>query len=229
MRYTVNLEEMEGRWIAHVQQLPGCFASAYGRETVQAQVPAAIQAYFEWTRSNGEVHPYENEAFEIEVNEIVREWPNPSEPEYEVNAFFASDAEPLEANDIRQALKLFDWIDIALDAALNDLSESDLAHTVEDDWSIRHIVLHIGGSQWWYLERLDREPCPREQVPEEPFARLELVRTHLRDVLPELEGDTHIAFRGAELWSPRKLLRRSLWHARDHVQHILQFRARLRT
>lgn len=229
MRYTVNMEEMEGRWIAHVQQLPGCFASAYARETVLAQTPAAIRAYFEWTRSNGEAHPYENDAIETEVEEIVREWRNPSDPEYEVNAFFASDAAPLAASDTGQALKLLDWIDIALDAALNDISEDDLARTIEGEWSIRRIVSHVGHSQWWYLDRLEREPCPSDQVPDDPLERLAFMRKHLRDTLPELEGDTRILFKDAELWSARKLLRRSLWHARDHVQHILQFRARLHT
>jgi hypothetical protein len=31
-----------------------------------------------------------------------------------------------------------------------------------------------------------------------------------------------------ETWSARKVLRRSLWHRRDHTAHIAKLRARLR-
>ena len=53
MHYTVNMEELGNRWIVNVFELPRCFASAYGCETAQLQVPAAIKAYFDWYRTNG--------------------------------------------------------------------------------------------------------------------------------------------------------------------------------
>jgi hypothetical protein len=61
---------------------------------------------------------------------------------------------------------------------------------------------------------------PRANVPEEPFTRLEKVRTHLNKVLFKLDGVNHVVGADGEFWSPRKLLRRALWHERDHVDHI---------
>ena len=58
-------------------------------------------------------------------------------------------------------------------------------------------------------------------------ARLEMGRARLLEVLPRLEDVARIELRIGEVWSPRKMLRRSIWHERDHTQHILQFRARL--
>jgi hypothetical protein len=51
------------------------------------------------------------------------------------------------------------------------------------------------------------------------------VRARLVDVLPGLSGDEQVVARQGELWSPRKLARRALWHERDHAAHIRQVRA----
>ena len=69
---------------------------------------------------------------------------------------------------------------------------------------------------------------PREDVPEDASARLEKVRSYFLTVVPTLVGDDRLAETEMETWSPRKMLRRALWHERDHTQHILQFRQKLR-
>jgi len=46
------------------------------------------------------------------------------------------------------------------------------------------------------------------------------VRARLLEVLPSLVGVEQVVGRRGELWSPRKLLRRALWHERDHAEHI---------
>jgi ferritin len=61
---------------------------------------------------------------------------------------------------------------------------------------------------------------PRADVPEEPLARLEKVRKYFNKVLLELEGVKQVVGVHGEFWSPRKVLRRALWHERDHVDHI---------
>ena len=54
MLYHLNLEEMEGRWIAHVTALPGCFASDADQGAAVANAPPAIADYRAWLRAHGE-------------------------------------------------------------------------------------------------------------------------------------------------------------------------------
>jgi hypothetical protein len=61
---------------------------------------------------------------------------------------------------------------------------------------------------------------PRQVVPEDPFQRLEKVRSKLVEVLPGLAGSTQVIGVSGEFWSPRKLLRRAVWHEYDHIAHI---------
>ena len=68
---------------------------------------------------------------------------------------------------------------------------------------------------------------PRESVPEKRLARLEVIRGRLRAVMPRLAGLARIEEMEGELWSPRSLVRRALWHDRDQPQHIRELRARL--
>jgi hypothetical protein len=61
---------------------------------------------------------------------------------------------------------------------------------------------------------------PREDVPDEPFERMEKVHALLLATLPGLVGSRQVVGVDGEFWSPRKLLRRSIWHERDHTFHI---------
>ena len=110
--------------------------------------------------------------------------------------------------------------------AAEGLSPEPLDRAVEGEWSIRRILTHTGGAEWWYLDRLGLA-FPREQSPNAAFERLEKVRAHFQAVLPSLAGDERVVEPAHEHWSPRKMLRRALWHERDHTAHILQFRRRL--
>jgi predicted RNase H-like HicB family nuclease len=222
MPYHLNLEEMEGRWIAHVAELPGCFASDADQGAAIVKALQAVTDYRAWLRAHGETVP--DEPIRTQVDEIHRAWN--SEPDYEVNAFFADDRPPLTHDDIRRALILLDWSRADLLAAADGLSPDILDRAVEGEWSIRGILNHVGRAEWWYLDRLGLA-FPREALVQDLFPRLEQIRAHFRAVLPTLAGDARLAEPAHELWSPRKMLRRALWHERDHADHILQFRQRL--
>ncbi|HYN88464.1 MAG TPA: hypothetical protein VER55_08030, partial [Ardenticatenaceae bacterium] len=74
-------------------------------------------------------------------------------------------------------------------------------------------------TEWWYLDRLglvDREAALPEGLPE----RLAFVRARFEEVLPGLDGDATVVTVDGESWSARKLLRRALFHERDHTQHL---------
>ena len=52
------------------------------------------------------------------------------------------------------------------------------------------------------------------------MARLRKVRRHLIATLRTLDGAKKVVAVDGEFWSPRKLLRKALWHERDHTEHI---------
>ncbi|MEK7327889.1 MAG: hypothetical protein AAB217_21800 [Chloroflexota bacterium] len=52
------------------------------------------------------------------------------------------------------------------------------------------------------------------------MTKLEQVRAHSRACLPKLISDTQIVTLVDEAWSARKVLRRTLWHERDHTRQI---------
>jgi len=86
-------------------------------------------------------------------------------------------------------------------------------------WSINGILNHTGGAEWWYLDRLGRA-FPKSEVSDEPQQRLMQTRRALQRLLPDLVGVSQVVGVDGELWSPRKLLRRALWHEIDHTRHI---------
>ena len=87
MPYIVCAEEVEDRWVAHVPDLPGCFASDKEREVAISAVPGAIQHYVAWCAGHG-LH-VSGISGPMVVDEVIRSWMY--EDDYEVNAFFAAD------------------------------------------------------------------------------------------------------------------------------------------
>jgi hypothetical protein len=67
----------------------------------------------------------------------------------------------------------------------------------------------------------------RALVPEDPFERLRVVRIHMRETLSRSAGSRQLVGTEGEFWSPRKMLRRAVWHESDHTQHIDQLRTAL--
>jgi hypothetical protein len=161
----------------------------------------------------------------VHVEEIALEWANPADPDYTINAFFASDAAPLTAKEVDQAARLFQWNRQEQRAALDGLSPTQLEQPIENGWSIMRILHHIGRAEWWYLTRLDL--TPNAPAPETWDGLQDIGRRRLLAVLPRLVGDSRIVLKDAEVWSPRKMLRRALWHEPDHTQHIVQFRSQI--
>ncbi len=60
---------------------------------------------------------------------------------------------------------------------------------------------------------------PGDQLPSKSGERLDMVRSHMVDILPSLAESKLVVGIEGEFWSPRKLLRRAVWHERDHTFH----------
>ncbi|MGH2628931.1 MAG: type II toxin-antitoxin system HicB family antitoxin [Anaerolineales bacterium] len=222
MAYLVCAEEMEGNWIAHVPDLPGCFASHQDREAALGAVPAAVESYAAWRRGHGLT--IFGPAGSMVVGEVIRAWRY--EADYEVNAFFASDRPPLSEMEIPEFERLLRATRHDLLAAVDGLGAEDLDRTVAGErWPIRGILEHTANAEWWYLDRIGLAGAWRD-LPPDVFDRLGAVRGRLLSQLGPLCERSGVVTLSGETWSARKVLRRTLWHERDHIGHIGKLRGK---
>ena len=226
MLFRIGMENnVEGRSLAWVLGHPGCFA--YGRDSAVAlqAVPAAIHDYIAWIGGYidegwlepGEIEVHLDETFDVHsINEDYEL----EEGGYEINAWFRHDWKPLAADDIAHGLHLLTMSRMELMQLVEDLTPFQIEEKRPGErWSIAGILGHIGGAEWWYMDRLGLA-YPRKEVPGDPYERLVAIRTHLIKTLPPLVESRQVVGIDGEFWSPRKLLRRAVWHERDHTEHI---------
>jgi hypothetical protein len=220
MEYRIGVEDMEpNHWIAYVFDLQGCFNSDRTQSDAVAGVSTAIKNYFDWRRNH--VRPEMNlpayQSFEIKVAEVFVSYPAKEDPEYFVNAFFEDDLLPVDVSDTSLVL---DWNRRDLLDLVKPLSAEVLNRPCDPRFgTIAGILRHIAGSEWWYFSRLNLAE-DGYRLPDDPFEALEVSRANTLSRLPELAGSTQTTFLISETWSPRKVVRRTLWHERDHINHI---------
>jgi uncharacterized damage-inducible protein DinB len=229
MRITIGLElDNEGRALAWALDYPGCFA--YGTEGPDAVIalPRALVAYEDWVAGHGQPGWADLGDFDLRVVETwqvytINDQYEEEEGGYAVNAWFRHDWKPLQPEEIERGLALLSWARQDLLRVVRDLDDRvmDLEYPGER-WSIRGILKHVANAEWWYLDRLNLTQGGRDQLSRDVFERLEKVRGLLNLALPDLAGREMVLGKDGELWSPRKLLRRTLWHEINHRDHILQ-------
>jgi hypothetical protein len=230
MLLRIGLENnYDGRSIAWALDFPGCFA--YGQDGPEAilAAPRALLDYCAWIERHtqqswladlGDFDVRLVETFECYTIDAAFE-PAPPGTGNRVNAFFLDDWKPLTAEDVRRALLLLEWSRADLLAAFAGLSPEQLNQNFPGErWPINGILNHVGGAEWWYMDLLGLSGMERASLSKVPAERLSVVRAHLRQILPALVGTRLVLGQEGELWSPRKLVRRILWHELDHVTHI---------
>ena len=229
MIFRIGMENNnDDRSIAWALDHPGCFAYGQNSEEAQRNFIQAAYEYVAWIARHEE--PWLDEKVEVLVEETFEpyfvnslfERVEPGKDTYMVESFFLNDWKPLAPHEIERALKLLAWSRADLLDLVKGLSPEKLTETYQNErWSILEILEHIGGAEWWYQERIGY-PFPEDEkdVPEDPFERLAVVRSHFTALLLSLEGMDRVIGIEGEIWSPRKVLRRAIWHERDHTEHI---------
>lgn len=216
MAYIVCVEEQESRWIAHVPDLPGCFATHEDREAAIGAVPSAVEAFVAWCQAHG--LRISGLSAPMVVAEVVRSWEY--EDGYIVNAFFAADRPPVVEEDLAEYRILLEATMADLRNMVGDLDYAELDKELPGErWPISGVLHHVARSDWWYLDRLGLA-FPREELPDDALACLDRVHEHFLASLEQLTKRSGVVTMAGENWSARKVLRRSLWHRRDHTQHI---------
>lgn len=230
MLIRVGLENgADGRSIAWTLDFPGCYADGADGSSALIALPQALVAYEAWVRQRA-TPSWLPDLSEIDVR-LVETWQcyhvaddlSEASDGYEVNAWFRDDWRPLSAEEIERALQLLRWNRADLMAVAEGASPAAMDEKQPGErWAVRGVLNHVAGAEWWYLNRLDLGSLTREMLPRDPFERLPLVRAELERVLPGLAGVERVLGKEGEFWSPRKLLRRTLWHERDHIGHVLK-------
>lgn len=225
MSIPVCIEQMETRWIAYAVDLPGCFYSSEDREASLANLPTAIAAYQNWCAQNGAPvgSPAVDPTAPLEVREIIAEWVSPATGEA-VNAFFAADVPPLTQAEVERAALLFEWTRRDLLDSLQSVPAEARRKPVVGEWDIEGIFSHTLRADYLYTRAVvpisDWSEAPQDGLP----ALLDWTQSLILAALPGLVGQSRVELVNGEFWSPRKFLRRALWHRRDHIDHIAQFR-----
>jgi predicted RNase H-like HicB family nuclease/uncharacterized damage-inducible protein DinB len=227
MVYHLAEEDMEpNHWIAWVLDLPACFSPAKTRDEAIAQAPQVINQYYAWLASHNSALPIPAEIIETEVVESFLSFPSQKDPEYIVNALFNDDRRPLGYWEVEVASRLLTWTRQDLQAVLSPVDMKDLNKSIpgESHGSIAGILRHVAIAENWYFSHIGLA-LERGQIPEDPLGKLQAVRTNTHKQLIKLVGNEQITENYNEQWSARKVLRRTLWHERDHTQHIAKLLA----
>jgi len=219
----------DGRSLAWALDHPGCFIYGPDESTVILNIPLAYLRYAEWVSSHTTGSWVKTGSLDIRRVEVwqcyfINDDFQVRENGTEVNAWFRDDWRPLSNQDVTRGKQLLGWNrkDLLTVVQPLTLKQMGLHAPGAERWTIQRILQHIANAEWWYLDRLELAPWKKTDLPEEPFTRLELVRTRVIEVLDELSGLEKVNGKEGEFWSPRKLLRRLLYHEHDHLDHLLQ-------
>ena len=218
----IGLEsKVEGRALAWALDYPGVFA--YGPDDAEAllRMPREMLRFESWLDLHTDQPWVHLESLDLHIAETFEVFPIQVDDEiYEVNAFFRSDLVPLSDEDVQRALLVFNWQREELLAGVETLSEEILKHEFEGQrWTIEGILEHIARVEKWYFSHFGFE----FQLSVEKGGSLHLLErsaTATNRYLPQLIGFGRVFEETQEKWSARKLVRRLLWHQRDHIDHI---------
>jgi predicted RNase H-like HicB family nuclease len=212
MPYHLAVEDIEpAHWVAWVSDMPGCFATASTEDAAIAHADAALRLYAQWRASHADPIALE-EPMDIVVNERFHSYLNG--PDYRINACFRSDRAPLADADVTEGCRLLAYAHHDFLAAVQQF---DTHNRVVQD-----IVRHVIQAERWYFSNIGYE---QEVSQDDLFAALEGVRSHSIQWLNASSGNADVFEVMQEQWTARKVLRRTLWHERDHTHHLQQMLA----
>jgi hypothetical protein len=229
MRIDVGVENnFDGRSLAWALDFPGCFF--YGRDASEAVIglPRALLDYQAMIAKHTRDPWVRLDDFDVRLVEAVEDRFVDKNYQYApeghlVQAFFRHDWKPLTRLETERALLILEWSREELLELMGGMDESQLSYQPEGErWSLEGIAAHVATAEWWLLDRLDMAAAvlPRASLSGTAVERMAQTRAIVEKILPELAGMDRVVGKEGELWSPRKVVRRMLWHERDHIQHI---------
>jgi hypothetical protein len=224
MQIRIGLENgFEGRSLAWILDYPGCFA--YGKDGTEAilRTPQALLTFREWVSDHTDNSWLQDLGdFDIALTEIFECYTTKiGEKNYEVNAWFNDDSRALSVVEVDRAMLMLEWGKTELDTLLSKLTPTQLAQKFPGErWSIEGVVRHVANANWWYLDRLDFADIPLNTFSNNSMERVAQVQQMFDQKRQLLIGTKSTCLKDGETWSARKVIRRAIWHIRDHYFHI---------
>jgi hypothetical protein len=221
----------EGRVFAYALDHPGCFIPAADESEALDFMVQAFIAYRYWVNLKAGQQSWLMDVIDIDIRLVetftVYRINNLFEPDpdgdYDVNAWFQDDWLPLNAGEVERGLLLLQWSHKDLLDLIKSIPADKFSFRPDQESrTIQEILRHIAVAENWYLDRLNLGLSRDQFHPEKVVDSLIVVRQQLMRVLPTLTNKSLVIGADGEFWSPRKLLRRALYHEKDHIQHINQ-------
>ena len=97
------VQEASGGWLALAADLAGCYATGASQGEALERLAAAIPAYYAWLSQHDDYTPTLNSQARVEVVEMREAAPG------EVSAYFTSDGEPVNDEDLDWLLAVLGW------------------------------------------------------------------------------------------------------------------------
>jgi uncharacterized damage-inducible protein DinB len=218
---------VDGRTMAHVLTLPGCFCRGASVEKALQCIPPEIQRFLSWLDSKG-LHP-ENASTSWQVVE-QQEGVAPFESG-DAATLFQLDLLPPEDEEVEATLRVAEVTRQDLLALARSLSLEELQKPRSTGIrTIERILWHIAHAEEWYVSRLGVIPALHrfDDFPGTLWEYLTAVREMAVERfrgMASLERAT--VFRIPEFtdhpdepWTLRKALRRMIEHEREHTGNI---------
>ena len=237
MRSPVGLEIGEGGWTyAWAFDLPGCFSRGATPEETLKILPIRIERFLGWL-SEVEQGAHRGRTM-AEVTEKVSE-PCPVR-RGDTRALFLWDRQPPTEEELERDLRWMGHSRRTLLSLAQSLpaelliqeSAGDASRELHDavSPSIRRILRHVAGAEYWYLSRIAGDNWLAGEEPPDVFRGLEMVRASVVPALRRLfaTAPDEVVERNQSTWSGtftenwtlRKVLRRALWHEQFHIEEI---------
>lgn len=222
-----------GRTAAWMLELVGCLTWGQDEDVALSRVPSAVGAYADWLADHGETVPVPRTDATVVVETVRATFADADPYRRERNATFAAERRPATSEELETALRRLDFAREDLLALVARLDAWEAEHgplpsqeaarpesDVPTERTSADVLRHIGGAEIWLSGRLapdlhydgpPRDGDPGAFLHASHAWAAETVRT----LLARDPGVTATDRRGEE-WTLPKVLRRLVYHARDH-------------
>lgn len=219
--YDAYLEvQPDGICLAQLLDLPGCFGHGTDEASALAVLTASIPEYYTWLHRHDDYTPDVRGPFQVVPKQVERV---PAANGRIVGAFFALEDEPITSEDLDWMLALLDWAYSDLYALLAGVQE----RPAPAGPTPLGIAEQSAQEQLWIISRIEPRPnVPRiEQLPGTALDKLRQVWQASLHRLRQTSDEERqrILDHDGERWSLRKVLRRSVLHARMQLASASDF------
>lgn len=186
--------------------------------------PDALQRLFDYRQRYAQAIETSRIKFrppgDLDDFEVVERLKGKSGTDYGVPEIpYSGEAEPLDGADLRRLRVILEAIFLRFDQISGDARGVELSKGPRGGGrETEKIIEHVVGAQLSYLKTLGWTRPEEGPAPE----RMEDLLSEIRDALDAaVRGELpEKGPRGGDRWKPRYFIRRSAWHALDHVWEI---------